>query len=58
MSNEIDEISKFILFKVVIDFLANDIETCFNTCDTNFSNVTNNNLFEGNILRIKALALE
>ena len=55
---EIDSVAKFILYKVAIDYLANDLELCLNICSTNLSFVANCNLFEGNILRFKGLALE
>lgn len=60
VSNEMvmDAVSKFILLKVVVDFLANDLEMALNVCCTNLSYVTNSALFEGNILRFKALTLE
>lgn len=54
----IDAVSKFILLKVVVDYLANDLEMALNVCCTNLSYVANSAIFEGNILRLKALTLE
>jgi len=54
----IDEVSKFILMKVAVDYLANDLEMALNVCTSDLSYVTNSPIFEGNILRFKALTLE
>ena len=58
MNMDIDSVAKFILYKVAYDYLANDFELCYNICSSNLSFVANCNLFEGNILRFKGLALE
>ena len=39
-------------------FLSTDYEKCLTVCSINFSSILNNSLFESNILRFKALALE
>ena len=58
MNMEIDSVAKFILLKVANDYLANDFKYCIDICSKNLSYVAYCNLFEGNILRFKALALE
>jgi hypothetical protein len=57
-NTELDSVSKFFLLKAIVDYLANDLEMCLNVCSTNMSCVSNGSIFEGNILRFKALALE
>ena len=49
---------RFILFTIANYFLFNDYEICLELCETNFSPIANSNIFEGNLLRFKALALE
>ena len=38
--------------------LSKDYEYCIEICETDFSMVTESDLFEGNMLRFRALALE
>ena len=49
---------KFILLTAANIFLSRDFEYCLRICSTNFSYVANSSLFEGNILRFRALASE
>ena len=49
---------KFILMAAVNIFLCQDYSYTRRICSTNFSYVANTSLFEGNILRINALASE
>ena len=39
-------------------FLSTDYEKCLSVCSIDFSSILDNSLFESNILRFKALALE
>lgn len=55
-----DELStegRFILYTVANTFLSQDYEHCLKICTADFSFVANNNIFEGNIYRFKALVL-
>ena len=54
----INEQGIFILYHVANLFLSTDYEKCLSVCSTNFSSILDNSLFESNILRFKALALE
>ena len=47
----------FILYVATIAFLSKDYELSLDICSTNFSNLANSIIFEGNILRIKSLSL-
>ena len=49
---------KFILLTAANIFLSRDYEYCLRICSTNFSYVADTALFEGNILRFRALASE
>ena len=49
---------RFILLMAANIFLSGDYEYCLWICSHNFSYVANASLFEGNILRFKALAAE
>ena len=50
--------SKFILLTAANIFLSRDFEYCLRICSANFAQVTDSSLFEGNILRFRALASE
>ena len=41
----------------LITFIAGNFKHCLEICSTDFSSVSNSALFEGNLLRLKALAL-
>ena len=58
MNKDLSIEGRFILFTVANSFLFNDYEICLELCETNFSPIANSNLFEGNLLRFKALTLE
>ena len=49
---------QFILLTVANIFLSRDFEYCLRICSTDFSYVANSPLFEGTILRFRALASE
>ena len=49
---------KMIVLKAANDFLSGDFESSLDICNTNFSNYANSSLFEGNLLRFRALAAE
>ena len=57
-SEQITNQGKFIIMTAANIFLCQDYEYTLRICSTNFSFVANSSLFEGNILRIKALASE
>ena len=58
LNKDLNAAERFILYHVANLFLSSDYEKCRKVCSTNFSYIANNNLFESNILRFKALALE
>ena len=51
-------VARFILYYAMNAFLKQDFEYCVQICSKDYSFVANTNVFEGNILRLKALALE
>ena len=55
---KINDEGTFILYHVANLFLSTDYEKCLEVCSINFSFISNSKLFESNILRFKALALE
>ena len=55
---KINDEGTFILYHVANLFLSTDYEKCLEVCSVNFSFISNSKLFESNILRFKALALE
>ena len=50
-------VGREILFVATIAYLSDAFERCLNICQTNFSSLANSIVFEGNILRLKALCL-
>ena len=50
------DVGEFILLAVANAFLTNDLEYSLSISTSDFSYLTNNSLFEGNILRFQALA--
>ena len=58
MAKLLNESGLFILYRIANLFLARDYEHCLRLTKFNFAAVCNSKLFEGNILRFKALSLE
>ena len=58
MGKLLNESGLFILYRIANLFLARDYEQCLRLAKFNFAAVCNSRLFEGNILRYKALSLE
>ena len=55
---ELSAPGRFILYHTANLFLSTNYEKCFKVCSANYSFIANSTIFEGNILRFKALALE
>jgi len=58
LNKDLSSVGRFMLFFMANSYLSYDFEKCLETCENNYSYVANSNLFEGNILRFKALCLE
>ena len=56
VNTELSPEGRFILYTAANTFLSNDYEHCLKICETDFAYIANSHLFEGNILRFKALA--
>ena len=57
INKELSIEGRFILFTVANALLSDHYDYCLRICSTNFTYVANSFLFEGNILRFKALAI-
>lgn len=53
----LNDAGRFILFIAAISFLSYDYEKGLEICKTNYSSLSNSLIFEGNILRLKAMCL-
>ena len=53
-----NDVDCFTLFLAANDFLSHDYEHCLKVCSTRYKGDYKNTLFKGNILKLKALALE
>ena len=58
LSDGLNGVARFILYSAANAFLKQDYEYCLKICSKDYSFEANMNVFEGNIVRLKALALE
>ena len=58
LSKDLSVVGRFMLYFMSNSYLSYDYGKCLEICENNYSYVANSHLFEGNILRFKALCLE